>query len=540
MLNFTPVKSKTEEELLKQAQKLIEKKELKLAIELLEDALQTHSNSQLLISNLSNLKQQYVNIDITNRHSQKASKTQIQSVETPTHRDFEFLHNRSLEISEPEYSFTAHIGRDTLPTKKQCLEKQKHNTFVDVITETVTVERLPSTKANRQSESSTLTETNVKTSKVNPLNITKLGYPETIDTREEKTNSKAHYHSPLSEGNQRENQVSRSEKTEITDVEQSKSTILSAHQVTEKEGCEGITAISDFEWTDKERASLTYNEKEFDFFDDFNLQVLSESSTAEELNLYDYWDDEFDQEVLEENEEENGALENTLTLQDRAQLVAIECVLEFNWSSSTLSFLVELLTTKGWSNVKKALSREVKNGASFDELDLAYEVKKLWQDSSRYWITFSKVNHSGESTDATYRHCSWHQALRLIRVFETTPTFEEVYDFLEHEFEVWFNHSSFRKCFPSFFKYLFNYRLNERNICLLHEGFIEVTGNNDLSWSHHTYSDEALALNELGIDLVTFNTPKTQYLSDKYTFEYLLKFWQDTTPENEKGKLNEK
>ncbi|MFM9597810.1 hypothetical protein ACKI1O_51965, partial [Streptomyces scabiei] len=82
-----------------------------------------------------------------------------------------------------------------------------------------------------------------------------------------------------------------------------------------------------------------------------------------------------------------------------------------------------------------ALEREVAEGATLDELMLAFEVKNLWLDSPRYWIAFSKAYVSGESTDAIYRHFSWRQALRLIRTFTDLPSFEEVYDLLEQEFD---------------------------------------------------------------------------------------------------------
>ncbi|TMP61943.1 hypothetical protein, partial [Pseudoalteromonas sp. S1649] len=71
---------------------------------------------------------------------------------------------------------------------------------------------------------------------------------------------------------------------------------------------------------------------------------------------------------------------------------------------------------------------------------LAFEIKSLWLQSSGYWITLSREYGPGETTDATSRHCSWSQALRLMRVIESIPELEEVYDFREHEFELWCSH----------------------------------------------------------------------------------------------------
>ncbi len=241
-----------------------------------------------------------------------------------------------------------------------------------------------------------------------------------------------------------------------------------------------------------------------------------------EADLYDFWDDESDE--PEDDSEDSSVLENQLTREERARIVAVECILEFNWHTKKLPFLIEVFSTPGWSSTRRALEREVNAGATVDELELAFAVKRLWQESSRYWITFSKAWASGESADATYRHCSWKQALHLVRLFEQLPTLDEVYDWLEREFEYWYHNRILRLCFPAFNKYLFLYRLNSRNETSMFNAFDlpEEHDGLEAEWLSQPHSNPMEKLNALGIDLVEKYTTKSYYASDLYTDEYML------------------
>ncbi|MGP4986568.1 hypothetical protein [Pseudoalteromonas nigrifaciens] len=304
-----------------------------------------------------------------------------------------------------------------------------------------------------------------------------------------------------------------------------------------------VNFISD-EPNDLEDNDITEGDLEFESFsdlDDLAGDVALEQDSFDTFNddLYGLWDDSLDDDV--EDFTDNGALDNTFTQEDRAVAVASELIISFDWPRSALPFLAEVLCIKGWGNAKRALERAVAEGATLDELMLAYEVKNLWLDSPRYWIAFSKAYASGESTDAIYRHFSWRQALRLIRTFTDLPSFEEVYDLLEQEFDYWYDHKILRLCFPAFIKYLFNYRLNERNITSLLGGFgnAEDYDHVDELWACQTHSDEMQTLNEYGVDLLAKNAQPSYYTSDTYTREYLLESFRSGLPEDEKEKSYE-
>tara|TARA_Y100000310_G_scaffold106069_1_gene104599 strand:+ start:2813 stop:4810 length:1998 start_codon:yes stop_codon:yes gene_type:complete len=284
---------------------------------------------------------------------------------------------------------------------------------------------------------------------------------------------------------------------------------------------------------------ITEGDLDFESFsdlDDLAGDVALEQDSFDTFNddLYGLWDESLDDDV--EDFSDNGVLDNRFTQEDRAIAVAAELIISFDWPRSALPFLTEVLCIKGWVNAKRALERAVAQGATLDELMLAYEVKNLWLDSPRYWIAFSKAYVSGESTDAIYHHFSWRQALRLISSFNDLPSFEEVYDLLEQEFETWYDNKTLRLCFPSFMKYLFNYRLNARNITSLIGGFgnAEDYDHVDELWACQTHSDEMQKLNEYGVDLLAINAKPSYYTSDTYTREYLLEYFRSGLPEDEK------
>lgn len=301
-----------------------------------------------------------------------------------------------------------------------------------------------------------------------------------------------------------------------------------------------VNFISD-EPNELEDNDITEGDLEFESFtdlDDLAGDIALEQDSFDTFNddLYGLWDDSLDDDV--EDFTEHGVLDNTFTQEDRAVAVAAELILSFDWPRSALPFLTEVLCIKGWGNAKRALERSVAEGATLDELMLAYEVKNLWLDSPRYWIAFSKAYVSGEPTDAVYRHFSWRQALRLISTFNDLPSFEEIYDFLEQEFDTWYDNKTLRLCFPAFMKYLFNYRLNERNITSLFGGFsnAEDYDHTDELWACQTHSDEMQTLNEYGVDLLAKHINPNDYLSDSYTREYMLRHFRDSIAPEEKDR----
>lgn len=252
-----------------------------------------------------------------------------------------------------------------------------------------------------------------------------------------------------------------------------------------------------------------------------NTSGQSDSDVDTDLlvDIYDHWTDETEEDE-EEQEYDTGVLVDRLTREERARQAAIECLISFEWNKSELAFLTHVFVVFGWSGAKKAIEREVLSGATHEELKLAFEIKQVWSECDRYWICFSGAWMPGESTVATYKCCSWRQALRLVRIFDGIPCVEEVLDLVESEFDYWFNQKILRSRFPAFSSYLFSYRLNEFlptiNVAEPRR-FDSDVGQDELdeSWLNLGLSDQMRILGDYGIDVISRSSPKSYYASDR-------------------------
>lgn len=551
MSEFTIDTSKVEIVLLKRVAELIDTGEVYRAIALLQDALKIHSDSEAILNGLIRLFKQTGQIECAKKYNKVLLDIQrsqlVDSTAIINDNDFSFIHSQSEELSEVEYSFDEHKEKPSAPKKILSLKSSNRKNVEKI---KITVRKKFKQGLREQDVAIGSQETHIQT--VDELAKKEENYKEhstkaplsdneglnnSINKKEthQKISATIPTAAPLAERTlndlQEENSNKQDNISNNLDDQAEEDILVDTEEVDE------LIVLDDFKWSDDEYLQIENDSESLDF-NALGMSQDEDSNSGPNIELYDFWEDEsFNEQYDEENEEDTGALDSSLTQEERARMIAVECVLNFKWDRNTLPFLVEVFSSKGWSNSKKALEREVIAGTSFEELELAHEIKGLWFESSRYWISFSRASSYGESTDAVYRHFSWKQALRLLRVFETLPSYEEVYDFLEREFEFWFNHSVLRKCFPAFIKYLFNYRLHDRNIAENIYGFgnSEAYDGLNASWNYNTHSDEMIKLRSLGVDLSVQYAPKSYFCSDKYTFEYLLNSWRLITPENERG-----
>lgn len=567
MSDFMLDKSHAERELLKQVAEKVDRGENQKAIILLQEALELHNNSELILHSLIHLYQQLGQQDIAYKYTQNLLNLQSTQVDLPSDSDFDYLDAQLQELREEEYSFDEPIVEAPAPRKTLSLkgkhnhqpskydEKSKivvknrfkhvledHKPKPDFSNKQVKVELTVVREADEPNENSQTPSGNHHSQHATLHNDRRTTAPPVCPASLEATRLSLEKTAINCNTSNTNNNLNEMVATGLLDSTEQSYTQPTNQSLALEENAEfevNDIAISDFDWLVDEFDSVS-QQTEADYFGDFEVSLFEENESTDEFCLYDFWDDTLDEN--EANEQESGVFADTLTLRERAKLVAVEFITAVNWDKSTLPFFTEVFTGRGWNNIKTALEREVNAGTSFEELQLAFEIKTLWLQSSRYWIAFSRAYGPGESTDAIYRHCSWSQALRLLRVFESIPELEEVYDFLEHEFELWFNHDVLRKCFPAFTKYLFNYRLHERNIPEFTHGFYGAAEYEqaDLSWVQFPLSDEMRHLRELGLDLLSLHAPKVDYVSDKYTFDYLYEYWHSTAPDSERDTDNDK
>lgn len=246
----------------------------------------------------------------------------------------------------------------------------------------------------------------------------------------------------------------------------------------------------------------------------------------DEVDIYDFWDeaDELEEDVDDILFEEGGVLSTELTKENRARQVAIALVDKVGWEIDNVDFITEVFIENGWGQARAALEREIDLGLVREELELAFYIKCLWKECDRYWISFPRMGSVKESTDATFKNCSWKQVLRLIRIFPDIPVVEEITEFLESEFEYWYADRKLRYRFRSYSDYLFKYRLNDSIYTISISApwrFESALEYDELTSDCFTFShsDEVVFLKNNGIDLLGRHAPNNSYVTDNQ-FDY--------------------
>jgi hypothetical protein len=258
----------------------------------------------------------------------------------------------------------------------------------------------------------------------------------------------------------------------------------------------------------------------------FDANVETDVDVDDEIGIYDFWDDAEDLEGEADYTaaEELGALADELTIEDRARQVAISFVDRVGWHKSDIDFITDIFIENGWGQARVALEREVNIGLTREELELAFYIKCLWKECDRYWISFPRMGSVKESTDATFKNCSWKQVLRLVRIFPDIPVVEEITEFLESEFEYWYADRQLRYRFRSYSDYLFKYRLNDSIYTISISApwrFESALESDELTSDCFTFShsDEMVFLRNNGIDVLGRHAPNNSYVTDNQ-FDY--------------------
>ncbi len=288
-------------------------------------------------------------------------------------------------------------------------------------------------------------------------------------------------------------------------------------QIEEADECLGLL---DEETPSDLEEELSLNNDIFDSVEDeFNpdaqdgIGSLEFGGEFEETDLYEFWEDH---ELLEDDE---PALEisNTLSRYQRARQEAADLIDQVGWSKSQLDLITTIFIENGWSAAKRTLLEEIHRGASFETIEVARELKLLWKESERYWIYFARGKK--DQTLASYKHFSWRQSIRLINIYASVPSIEELHEMLEVEFEYWYSNPVLRRKYPAFVKYLLYCRFSESKSLLPSTNqLFFFNGHDDCllddSCMFYEGSDEYKTLSECGIELNSAFTTKNYYASD--------------------------
>lgn len=135
------------------------------------------------------------------------------------------------------------------------------------------------------------------------------------------------------------------------------------------------------------------------------------------------------------NEVENYLFDSKLSQEERAEQIAIQCLLDFEWDKSYLPFLVEVFSQPYYGATKMALYRAVNKNITADTIKIAYEIKQYWQASSHFHLSVACVYEP--AIYSKYIWLSWNCAFELLACFDGLPDIEEVYAHLDEWHDQW-------------------------------------------------------------------------------------------------------
>lgn len=262
---------------------------------------------------------------------------------------------------------------------------------------------------------------------------------------------------------------------------------------------------------------------EIEFFledadDDVDVFIAPDRSGAlgsleeepEELSWDDLSDlDEFEEEA-QRGFDDSSIEDDVITREQRARQIAAAVLARADWDIEYLPLLQQVFVENGWSAARVAVEREIANGVLPEELALARKIKRFWGWHEQFWTTFHKIwtNSPYAQADAAYKNMSWAEALRIIRSFPSLPDIEEIYAFIEEEYESWYYNDSLRRTFKAFFKYL-KYRTGSMRGTLPGDVpfSFDVMTDSEFGFLDSRITPESQTLSELGINMDKVSRP---------------------------------
>ncbi|MDX1749054.1 MAG: hypothetical protein R3271_01890 [Methylophaga sp.] len=269
------------------------------------------------------------------------------------------------------------------------------------------------------------------------------------------------------------------------------------------------------------------------------------SEDIDEASEEEVWDDLEDMDELEivDEEEPDDDLDyisdpeftgepnrtgDRITQEQRALQIATEVIADSDWDYKHITLLQEIFSIRGWAAARVVIEQLIEEGATPEEIKLAREIRYLWMESSKYWITFHKLTARAvdSCTDAAYKQMSWLESMRIIRCFPSTPDIEEIHYFIEETYDIWYNSSQLRKCFKAFFKFL-KYRTGSMRVTLPGDypfsftKSLEEYYDDEYDYLHLSQSQEYRELEIMGLTPDRFDEIPHEQFGRKETVENL-------------------
>ncbi|MFS2070012.1 hypothetical protein ACEN9D_14720 [Pseudomonas sp. CT11-2] len=218
--------------------------------------------------------------------------------------------------------------------------------------------------------------------------------------------------------------------------------------------------LDDF-FEDAELDSI-YSHESLEWFDDSGIDSpvqVDVEGIDDEYAAYAFDPEEFYE--LRDDDEVLPLSSEKISWEDRAFQKATDLIYKSGWPLSAHAMVHQIFIINGWSATRLALEREISKGMTPDELILAAHIKALWAENDHYWIAFDK---NGSSNLSQYI-LSWPSAILIVRTFEALPQVEELEQFIDSQFEYWYESAHLRQVFRSFNRFLW-YRMSNLRGCL--------------------------------------------------------------------------
>lgn len=166
------------------------------------------------------------------------------------------------------------------------------------------------------------------------------------------------------------------------------------------------------------------------------------------------------------NPQEIADIPDRLTRTERARQIAMKIGEEFGWERKGIELLAVIFDRYYWSAAQVAIRREIGEGMTPLELELAEEVRQIWYQHPEYWAA---LDGFGDIVQR-YSLVSWPSALYIIRSFKGYPQSEEVEALLDSCCERWHESNRLQHRFKGFYLYAL-YRVGAYGDCLDQDGW---------------------------------------------------------------------
>lgn len=158
-----------------------------------------------------------------------------------------------------------------------------------------------------------------------------------------------------------------------------------------------------------------------------------------EWDAYDFEPDEFD-ENIGIPEQEAVDTDKEVPGEDRAFQMAMEIGEQYGWGYEKVKLLAKVFREHGWSLTRTSILHELERGMTFDEFQLAVDIRRIWHSHSEFSIGYCIRGSFGDDSlkyRSVYENPDWPFCLKIIRKFESHPDPVEIEQLFLSLYTIW-------------------------------------------------------------------------------------------------------